>query len=92
MEASTNKDQDVASQHDDEAIDHSSKSDNFEQDRHEAVNQPENPERLDHDSLPVNEEEDITHETHIDEEIQILDESDETTTTEAESKIKPQND
>ncbi|KAK1743230.1 putative TATA element modulatory factor, partial [Skeletonema marinoi] len=91
MEASTNYDQDVASQHDDEAIDRSS-NDNFEEEHHEVVDQPEHPEHLDHDSLPVNEEEDITHEAHIDEgDDQIKDQSNETTTVEAEAKIKPQN-
>eukprot|EP00985_Skeletonema_marinoi_P020403 scaffold12128_cov80-Skeletonema_marinoi.AAC.1 len=90
MEASTNyHDQDVA--YDDEAIDRTS-NDNFEEEHHEVVDQPEHPEHLDHDSLPVNEEEDITHEAHIDEgDDQIQDQSNETTTVEAEAKIKPQN-
>ena len=87
MGESTNDDQHVASQND-EAIDHSTSNNNFEEEHQENADQPKSPEHLDDNNQPVNE--DINLETHTGED-QIQDQSDETTTEEAEPEIKPQN-
>ena len=89
MGGSIKNDQHFSSHHNDEAIDPSS-SDNVEGKQDEVADQPTLQEYLD-GIPPANEQEDITHETHIDAD-QIPDQIiDETATSEAEPVIKPQN-